>query len=113
VNGWIGGVVELARHPGAVTEAGQDFLRAGNGPFHPLGSFGQHHLGAQCAQHVPSFHRHRIGHGEDAAKAPGGGHIGQADPGVPTGRLHDGHAGTKPTIVDRIVDHRSANAVFH
>ncbi len=107
------GILELARHPGAIAQPGQDLFGPRDGALHPLGAFGQHELGSQRPQHVATLLGHGIGHGEDAAIPPGRGNVGQADAGVPAGRLHDDHAGTQPALFHCIVDHRGANPVLH
>ena len=82
VDGGVGGIVELARHPGAVAQAGEDLLGARHRALHPLGALGEHDLAAQRAQQVAALERHRVRHREDAAIASGRGDVGQADAGV-------------------------------
>ena len=109
----IGGIVELARHPGAVAQAGQDLLGPRDGALHSLGPFREDHLAAQRPEQVPALERHRLRHGEDAAIAPRRRDVRQADAGVPRGRLDDEHARAKASLLDRVVDHRGADPVLH
>jgi hypothetical protein len=108
----VGGIVELARHPAALAQAGEDLLRAGDRGLHPLRTLGQDHPGAQRSEEIPALERHRVRHREDAAVAARRGDVRQPDAGIAAGRLHDHHPLAQPALLDRIVDHGGADAVL-
>ena len=87
----VGGVFKLLRHPRA-GRGGHQFLRAGDGPFHAVGSGGQYEFSPKGFEHRPPFFRHRLGHRQNEAIAAGGTGERQGNPGISAGRLDDFNA---------------------
>ena len=58
---------------------------------------GQYQLRSEGAHDGPALLGHGLGHGDDDLVSQGRSHHGQADAGVPGGRLHDGATGLEVT----------------
>ena len=66
-------VGKLERHHG-VGNLRDQFLGAGGGALHAVRGRSENGFGSQQSQNIPSFRRHRIGHGENATVAASGRH---------------------------------------
>ena len=106
MNGRVGGVIELLRHPG-VWRLFQDFFRTCDGALHPLRSGGENQLSAQHCQKGAAFQTHRFRHRQNELITLGGADESESDTGVAAGgfddhriRFNDALACSAASIID-------------
>ena len=107
----VGGIDELACHEAVGDLLGQ-LVGLGDGALHALGTLGEHQLGAVGLHQLAALHGHGLGHDDDDAVAPGGGHGGQADAGVAGGGLNDDGARLQQALGLGVVDHGLGDTVL-
>ena len=112
MNGRVGGIVELLRHPG-VRSGFQQFLRPGNGAFHSFGSRRENQFGSQHGQERASFQTHRFGHRQNKLVPLRGADKGQGDTGVAAGGFDDDRIGVDDPLLFSGFNHGHANPVLH
>ena len=112
MDGGVGGVHKLAGD-----EAVGNFLRQliglGDGTLHALGALGEHQFRAVGLHQLAALHAHGLGHHDDDAVAPGGGHRSQTDAGVAGGGLDDNGAGLQKALGLGIINHGLGDTVLH
>ena len=107
----VGGVLELHRHPPA-GRLGDELLRPGDRALHPELARGEVERRAVRRHELPALDRHRLGHDEDDPVALHRGHEGEADAGVPRGRLDDDAVRREDPLALRVLDHRERDPVL-
>ena len=112
MDGGIGGIVKLLRHPSA-----GGFLKKlvgfGDRPAHPFRAGRENQVGTEQGQERAAFDAHGIRHREDDLVAFRGGDKSQANAGISTGWLDDHSTGFEDSALLGVLDHGHANAVFH
>mmetsp|Transcript_18247 Transcript_18247/g.43860 ORF Transcript_18247/g.43860 Transcript_18247/m.43860 type:complete len:263 (-) Transcript_18247:592-1380(-) len=111
VDGRVGAVLELLRHPRARVQL-QQLAGAGDGAFHALLARRQVEAGT-IGQHQPAaLDAHAVGHHQDQLVALDGRHHGQAHAGIARGRLDDGAARLEQAAGLGVLDHGQRDAIL-
>ena len=111
MDGDIGRVFELARHP-ASRRFGDQLGGAGDGALHALFARREVKRGTIGEHQPPPLDRHRFRHDEDELIALDRCHHGKANAGVAAGRLDDGATGFQAAIGFGRLDHRQRDPVL-
>ena len=112
MDGRVGGIFKLLRHPGVFGFRGQ-FFGHGDGALHPFGGRGEHEFGAQHGKESAAFKRHALGHGEDEPVPLGGSYEGQCNTGVAAGGFNDHGILRQSAVGFCRLDHGHADAIFY
>ena len=108
----VGRIGELLEDD-AVGNLPVEFLGPGNGALHTLRSLGEHEARAEDFEQLAPLETERLGHGQHEPQTLGCGHEGQRDAGVAAGGFNQDRLLVDAARLERILDHRVADAVLH
>ena len=112
VDGGVGRILELLRHPG-VGRFGEQLAGPFDGAGHAALTRGQLEACAIGEHQPPALQRHGLGHDQDELVALDGRHHGQTDARVAGGGLDDGATRLELAAFFGIFDHRQGDTVLH